>query len=182
MQNKKTNISGKTVSPDLVCLAEITSPHGIRGNLKLKTYTEHPTDISRYATFQDQSGVVYRLRLISTPTLHSAIVAIQGVNDRNQAEKLRDIKLYVKRADLPELEEEEFYHTDLIGMNVQDQEGKPVGQVQAVHNYGAGDFLDIMTISKEVCSIPFRKESVPFVDVPKRSITVDVSFLLSSKV
>lgn len=181
MHNKKINIAEKVVSSDLVCLAEITSPHGIRGNVKLKTYTQNSADIALYKVLKDRSGAVFKFRLISTPTPYSAVVALQGVDNRNQAEMLRGIKLYVTRAELPELEEEEFYHTDLIGMDVLDQQGNLVGQVQAVQNHGAGDFLDILTIAKEVCSIPFRKESVPFVDVAGQSITINSAFLLGSK-
>lgn len=181
MQNKKINITEKATPSDLVCLAEITSPHGIRGNVKLKTYTENPADIFRYKALKDQSGIVYKLRLISTPTPYSAIAMLQGVDNRNQAEKLRGVKLYVTRAELPALEEEEFYYADLIGMAVVDQAGTLIGQVQAVQNHGAGDFLDILTATKEIYSIPFRKESVPFVDVVGRSITIDIAFLLGSK-
>lgn len=181
MQNKKIDNLQKILPPDLVCLAEITSPHGIRGNIKLKTFTENSADIVRYKTVRDEAGTVYKLRLISTPTPYAAIVAIHGVNDRNQAEKLRGVKLYVARAELPELDAEEFYHTDLIGMCVLDHSGALVGQVHAVQNHGAGDFLEIMTATKEVFSIPFRKESVPTIDLATRSITIDRAFLLGSK-
>lgn len=181
MQNNRTDDVEKVSFQDLVCLAEITSPHGIRGNVKLKTFTENPADISRYKTLKDQSGTVYKFCLVATPSPYSAVITLQGVSDRNQAEKLRGTRLYVTRAELPDLEEEEFYHNDLIGMTVVDQARVLVGQVQEVHNHGAGDFLDILTTAKEICSIPFRKESVPSVDIAGRSIVINIAFLLNNK-
>ncbi|WP_032112241.1 ribosome maturation factor RimM, partial [Candidatus Paracaedibacter symbiosus] len=149
---------------------------------KLKTFTESPSNISHYNVLKDEAGAVYKFRILSTPTPFSAVVTLQGVTDRNQAEALRGIRLYVTREELPDLAEEEFYYTDLMGMAVIDLQGDSVGEVQAVHNHGAGDFLDIHLNSGDVYSIPFRKESVPTVDVAARSITIDKSFLLDSKV
>lgn len=182
MNNKGNNVSQKACNSDLICLAEITSPHGIKGAVKLKTYTKSPSDILYYKNLKDQMGNLYKVRILSIPTSSSLIVNLTNITDRNQAEKLRGVKLYVSRVDLPDLTEDEFYHADLIGMAVFDLDGNKLGELLAVNNHGAGDFLDIKMINLEILSIPFRKEAVPHVDVATKSIIIDPNYLLRGKV
>lgn len=166
----------------LICLAEVTSPHGIKGAVKLKTFTEHPSDITHYKELKDQAGIVYKYRILSTPSPHTLVVSLQGVSDRSQAEKLRGLKLYVSREEFPILDaEEEFYYVDLIGLPVIDVDGNSVGTLHTVHNYGAGYFFDIMLESGEIFSIPFTKEAIPVVDIKAKLVTINRTFLLESK-
>lgn len=182
MKDKNKN-QEKDASSLLICLAEITSPHGIKGAVKLKTFTESPLDITHYKELKDQAGVIYKFRILSTPSPHSLVISLQGVTDRNQAEKLRGLKLYVTRDELPLLkEEEEFYYVDLIGLSVIDMEGQTVGILHTVHNHGAGYFFDIMLESGEIFSIPFIKEAIPVVDIKAKLVTIDREFLLDGKV
>ena len=181
MKNNNNKSQEKDASA-LICLAEVTSPHGIKGAVKLKTFTEHSSDIAYYKELKDQNGIVYKYQILATPSPHTLVVSLHGVKDRNQAEKLRGLKLYVTREDFPNLEtEEEFYYIDLIGLSVVDVQGVNVGTLHAVHNYGAGYFFDIMLGSGETFSIPFTKEAVPFVDIKAKKITIDREFLLDSK-
>lgn len=180
MKNNKKSSELRSLS-DLVCMAEVTSPHGIHGAVKLKAFTQNSSSLSHYKTLRDQSGTPYKVQILSTPTPFSAVVTLEGITDRNQAEELRGLKLYVQRDQLPALEEEEFYYTDLVGMKVVDLQANHLGKVKAVHNHGAGDFLDVESFGGEVYSISFRKETVPLVDVAARSLVIDAAFLLDSK-
>ena len=163
-------------SSNLVCLAEITFAHGIKGAVKIKAFTENPADLARYQDLKDQHGAVYKFRVLSTPSPHSLVVAMEGVTSRNQAEQLRGVKLYVSRDALPPLAEEEFYYADLVGMAVVDVERNPVGTLHAVHNHGAGYFFDIMLESGEIYSIPFTKEAIPVVDIQAKLVTIARAF------
>lgn len=165
----------------LICLGEITSAHGIKGAVKLKVFTADPEDILSYGPLLDQSGKVVQLRIVRTVSADSLIAIVQGIGDRTAAETLRGIKLFVPRAQLPETEEDEFYHTDLIGMTVETTEGDVIGQIKSVENHGAGDFLEIMTPDCASLTILFTKEAVPLVNLKDRKVVVLSEHLLSTK-
>jgi 16S rRNA processing protein RimM len=121
------------------------------------------------------------VRLISENTL---IARIEGTQDRSQAENLKGLKLYVERDQLPSLPEEEFYHTDLIGLPVQTLEGESIGHVRHVNSFGAGDFLEIVSADYRVYTIAFTREAVPLIQLPEKEkggvIQVDGRFLLDA--
>ena len=153
----------------MILVAVISGAHGIRGALKIKTFTETPENILNYNPLKDNKGHPYILKLLRGGTPDRLIVSMEGVDNRNQAEQLRGTKLYIDRAQLPALEEEEFYYADLVGLPVQDIEGHQVGKIQAVNNFGAGDFLEIsidvfnndLQVDPRGYTIPFTKEAVP---------------------
>lgn len=181
--NNNNKFQEKDSGSSLICLAEITSPYGLKGAVKIKTFTVHSSDISHYKLLKDQNGMVFKYRLLSMPSPQSAIITVEGVVTRNDAEKLRGTKLYINRDDLPALEdEEEFYYADLIGMVVIDKDGASIGVVYAVHNHGAGDFFDIKVNAGQIFSIPFTKQAIPVVNIKEKSVTIDPVFLLDSKV
>lgn len=181
--NNNNKLQEKNSGSPLICLAEITSPYGLKGAVKIKTFTEFSSDISHYKLLKDQNGAIFKYRLLSMPSPQSAIISVEGVVTRNDAEKLRGTKLYVSRDDLPQLEdEEEFYHADLIGMTVVDKDGASIGSIYAVHNHGAGDFFDIKVNAGQIFSIPFTKDAIPIVNIKAKSVTIDPAFLLDSKV
>ena len=165
----------------LICLAEITSAHGLKGAVKLKTFTALPTDLAAYKQLQDQTGRFFTLRILSVTSPSSVIVSLKGIADRTQAEKLRGTRLYVDRAGLPPLEEEEFYYSDLTGMTVITTTHQLIGIVDSVQDYGAGAILEIKDATGSFYSTPFTKEAVPHVNLDTRQLTVDAAFLLNNK-
>jgi 16S rRNA processing protein RimM len=168
----------------MILLAVIAQAHGIQGAVKVKTFTQDPANIVAYGPLHDEQGREYSLKLIRVSSEDSLIASIKGVSDRNQAEALRGTKLYVERSQLPDLIEEEFYHSDLIGLSVQDLEGQDIGRVSAVSNYGAGDFLEIMDSGHHHYTISFTRQAVPIVQLPEKGrkgmIKVDRQYLLES--
>ncbi len=124
-----------------ICVGKIVGPHGLRGLIRLRSFTEDPEAIARYPVV-DAAGLSRRVTL-KTPMAEEFIVEIEGVNNREQAEALRGQQLFVSRDKLPELKQREYYLADLVGLRVEDAAGKAVGSVHAVHDFGAGILLDI---------------------------------------
>jgi 16S rRNA processing protein RimM len=170
----------------MILLAVIGAAHGIQGAVKIKTFTQSPENILAYGALRDEKGYEYLLKLVRIVVPDSVIVRVEGIHNRNEAEALRGTKLYVERTQLPDLVEEEFYHSDLTGLAVQDLEGKAIGQVRAVSNFGAGDFLEIIGVGGHLYTISFTREAVPLVRLSKNGaegyIQVDHRFLLHPEV
>ncbi|MBW8309334.1 MAG: ribosome maturation factor RimM [Candidatus Paracaedibacteraceae bacterium] len=164
-----------------VCLAEITSPHGVRGAVKLKTFTEYSEDVFDYPTLRDQGGHLYKLNLFAPKHNDLLVVMIDGVASREAAESLRGTKLYVDRSELPETDDNEFYYEDLVGLAVEDQSGEAIGIILSVQNYGAGDFFDIKTAHSEIYTLPFTQEAVPEVNIGANKIIINKEYLLGGK-
>jgi 16S rRNA processing protein RimM len=168
----------------VILLAVVASAHGIQGAVKIKTFTEKPESIFSYGKLQDERGHQYALKLIRLVSENSLIARIEGVEDRSQAESLKGVKLYVERNQLPHLPEEEFYHADLFGLPVQTLEGDTIGHVRNISNFGAGDFLEIISTDYRVYTIPFTREAVPVIQLPEKGregvIQVDGRFLLDA--
>jgi 16S rRNA processing protein RimM len=178
---EKQPINSFQEASNQVCLGVVTGPHGIRGAVKIKTFTVNPKDITTYGPLRDEKGVVYRLKVISQPGPDLVVVHIDGVKDRNQAELLRGCRLFVERNALPTTNDDEFYYSDLIGLAVRTTEGNDIGVITSVNNYGAGDFLEAQAQDGQVFTIPFRKEAVIGVDLSSRQVTVSAEFVLSTK-
>lgn len=178
MANKK--ITDPTLK-NPVCLAEITSPHGIRGAVKIKTFTEYSEDLFEYKTLRDGSGNIFKLKLFAPKHNDLLVVTVNGVTDRDGAESLRGTQLYVDRSELPETDADEFYYEDLVGLIVEDSVGTVLGEVLAVQNYGAGDFFDIKTPDSEILTLPFTKEAVPEVRLDDRKLIINPEHLLGGK-
>jgi 16S rRNA processing protein RimM len=162
-------------SPDrLVCVAQIGAAHGVRGEVRLHSFTEEPASVVEYGLLDSEDGRRFQIAN-ARPAKDALIVRFEGVNDRNAAEALRNIKLYVPRARLGETGEDEFFHADLIGMTAVDRNGAAMGTVSAVHNFGAGDLLEItQPDGGEPLLLPFTKACVPRVDVAGRAVMIDV--------
>ncbi|MFZ5789468.1 MAG: ribosome maturation factor RimM [Pseudomonadota bacterium] len=148
-----------------VLIGVIAAAHGVRGLVRVKSFTAEPDGIAAYGPVTDASGKrVFRLSLAGK-TKGGALLRIEGVADRNAAEALKGTKLYVDRAQLPALEgEDEFYQTDLVGLRVEGRDGRTLGHVKAVLNYGAGDVLEIGD-GRTSLLLPFTKKVVPVVDI-----------------
>jgi 16S rRNA processing protein RimM len=168
----------------MILLAVIGAAYGIRGAIKVKTFTQTPKSIFAYGSLRDEKGKGYSLKFLRPAPPDCVIATIEGVADRTQAEALLGTKLYVERDQLPDLMEDEFYHSDLIGMKVYDLKGQDLGHLKAISNFGAGDFLEIVDADYHLYTVPFTRAAVPFIRLPTKEseggIQIDGSFLLDS--
>lgn len=168
--------SGGPVAAGLVCLGTIAGAHGLRGLVKVKSFTEDPEAIAAYGPLTDAAGT--RRFDISIVGQHkdTLLAAVVGVVGRDRAETLRGTRLYVPRDRLPPPEEDEFYHADLIGLSAETADG-PVGTVRAVHDFGAGPMLEIALASGAAPLVPFTRDAVPEVDVAGGRVIIDSTML-----
>jgi 16S rRNA processing protein RimM len=158
----------------LVLLGRIAGAHGIRGEVVIHAYTAAPEDIGAYGPLTDAGGARSLELKIVRVTAKGVVARVSGVRDRNAAEALKGVELYVDRERLPAAAEGEFYHADLIGLAAVDAAGDAVGEVVAVQNFGAGDLLEIrLAGSAKTELVPFTEACVPVVDVrAKRAVVV----------
>lgn len=172
-------VSGTNRPPGegLICLGVITGAVGVRGEVKVKTFTEVPEAIGDYGPLTaGRSGMSVALRAIR-PIKGGVAARIDGVNDRNAAEALKGEQLFIRREALPKTEEETYYYADLIGLSAQNEAGEKLGVVKAVHDFGAGDMLEVVLEpgvggKERIVMIPFNRESVPVVDVAGGRVVV----------
>lgn len=158
-----------------VLVGAVAGAFGVRGEVKVKSFTDQPEDVFDYAPFCDEAGRVI-LTVQSWRHIKDGFAAyVVEVTNRDEAQALKSTKLYARREVLPDLEPDEYYQADLVGLAVEDLEGSPLGQVKAVVNYGAGDLLEISGTpgAKGVWLLPFTLEAAPHVDMIKRRITAD---------
>jgi 16S rRNA processing protein RimM len=150
---------------DRICVAQIGAAHGIRGEVRLRSFTEDPMAITSYGPLESEDGArrfeIEALR----PSKDLFVARLAGVNDRNAAEQLTNVKLYVSRERLPPAAEGEFYHADLVGLAAVTPDGTSLGTVTAVHNFGAGDVIEIKPENGETLLVPFTDTTVPEVDI-----------------
>ncbi len=148
-----------------VCVGVVTTAHGVRGDVKLRAFTAEPEAVAAYGPLQDASGE-RQFRVTDLRVTPKGVVAhFAGIDDRNAAEALRGVELWVDRAALPATDEDEWYVEDLQGLEVVDERGRTVGRVRAVVDYGAGDVVEILAGGGEELSLPFTRERFPEVDV-----------------
>lgn len=153
-----------------VCIAKILTAHGVRGLVKIHCYLENPADLERFNPLQSENGKSFNLRL-KNPMQDFYLAEIEGIKDRNDAEKLRNTELFIDRASLPDLEDGEVYYEDLIGLDALDTDGTVIGKVIAVENFGAGDLIEIQPVSGKTFYLPLAE---PFVtDIQETSLRVD---------
>lgn len=158
---------------DPVQLAVIGAAHGTRGELRVKTFTGDPMALADYGPLYDVTGRAFEV-LDIRPSKTVVVVRFRGVNDRNMAEALNGTTLFIERSQLPrDLDEDEYYHSDLIGLEVIDAEGKGYGKVSAMFDFGGGDLLELSIPGKRPMLIPFTLAAVPNVDVKAGHIVVD---------
>ncbi|MBV8736848.1 MAG: 16S rRNA processing protein RimM [Alphaproteobacteria bacterium] len=156
-----------------VCVGIITGPHGVTGAVRIKSFTERPEDIVAYGPLIDESGTRrFELRLIGAAK-GVLIARLPGIDDRNRAEALRGLRLFLPRAALPTPEPEEYYHADLIGLAAELADGTPIGRVRAVHDFGAGDTLEIERQGAPPAMVPFTRAIVPIVEIEAGRLIID---------
>jgi 16S rRNA processing protein RimM len=155
-------------------VARIGAAHGVRGEVKLWAFTEDPVAVASYGPLETEDGArTFEIESLR-PAKDHLVVRITGVGDRDAAERLRNLDLFVPRDRLPPIEEPDtFYHADLVGLDVVTADGGQVGTVHAVHNFGAGDILEIMPIGRGApVMLLFTDATVPKVDLAARQIVV----------
>lgn len=158
-----------------VLLGQITAAHGVRGHVVVRTYTGAPEDIASYGPLQDEAGERQFDIAVVRVTPKGVIARVAGIADRNAAETLRGTRLFTERERLPPTDADEFYHSDLIGVKAVRPDGAPIGEVIAVHNFGAGDILEIrMAEGRSTEMVPFTRAFVPDVDLAGGRLTVDL--------
>jgi 16S rRNA processing protein RimM len=164
---------GGRICPGLVCLGQIGAAHGVRGEVRLHSFTADPSAITAYGPLETEDGRVFEIETLR-PAKEHFVARIAGIADRNAAERLKNTKLYVPRERLPEPDEpDEFYHADLVGLCVVDLAGQKRGTVIAVHNFGAGDLIEVTPEGGGKTELlPFDATHVPTVDIAAGKIVV----------
>lgn len=162
-----------TADNSLVLLGHVSTAHGLRGEVLIKTHTAEPKAIAAYGALCDETGARRFDVKVVRVTEKGVIARLGGVGDRTAAEKLKGTKLYVARAQLPAAAEGEYYHADLIGLDAVSERGEPIGHVVAVQNFGASDLLEIrLEGTRQTEFIPFTDAAVPTVDIAARRVVV----------
>ena len=156
-----------------ICVAQIGGPHGIRGEVKLKSFTADPMAVKDYGPLQTEDGSVNFEIEAARPAKGHLVVRLRGVGDRNAAERLTGLKLFVPRNRLPPPAAGEFYYADLIGLSAVTADGTEIGTVVAVHDFGAGDILELRPpAGGTTIMLPFTDAFVPSIDIAGGRIIV----------
>ncbi|OAF00827.1 16S rRNA processing protein RimM [Bradyrhizobium centrolobii] len=158
--------------PALVCVARIGAAHGVRGAVKLWTFTEDPFAVRRYGPLVTKDGRRQFEVAQAREAKDHLVATFTGVTTRDEAERLNGIELYVAREKLPATDEDEYYHTDLIGLAAVTTTGDALGRVVAIHNFGAGDIIEIAPPKGTTLLLPFSNAVVPEVDVAGGRIVI----------
>lgn len=164
--------TGMTMSDELICIGAIAGAFGVQGEVRLKSFCADPAAIADYAPVTTQDGSrSFSIKL--TKSLNGAFAArLGGIATREQAEAMKGTELYVPRDRLPGLPDDEYYHSDLIGLMAVDTGGAELGRVASVQNHGAGDIVEIRS-PKGAILVPFTRAAVPTVDLATGRMIVD---------
>lgn len=162
---------GKLKNP--ILMAVIGAAHGLRGEVRVKTFTGDPLALGDYGPLRTQDGRVFTVAELR-PGKTVVVARFAEVRDRNSAEALTGTELFVEREALPgDLEEDEFYHADLIGLKARDAAGTVLGRIAAIHDFGGGDVIELRLADGASAMIPFTREAVPALDIQAGFIIVD---------
>ncbi len=168
---KAAGIMAKLENP--VLMGVIGAAHGIRGEVRVKSFTQDPLALGDYGALSTQDGRSFTIADIR-PAKTVVVARFKEVRDRDAAEALAGTELFVERALLPQdLDEDEFYYADLIGLEIRDLEGAAIGKVAAVHDFGAGDIIEMRRTNGGSVMIPFTRTAVPTVALKDGHIVVD---------
>jgi 16S rRNA processing protein RimM len=157
-----------------ICVARIGAAHGVRGAVKLWTFTEDPLAVKRYGPLVTRDGA----RSFEVATAREAkghlVATLKGVATREEAERLNGLELYIARDKLPEPDPDEYYHADLIGLAAVTTSNEPLGRVIAIHNFGAGDIIEIAPPHGPTMLLPFNNAVVPSVDLAGGRVVIEL--------
>lgn len=161
------------MSDDLICVGSIGGSFGVRGDVRLKSFCAEPSDIANYSPLTLENGRSFTVTLLG-PVKNGYSVRLSGISTKEEADALSGEKLYARRAQLPALPDDEYYHTDLEGLEVVDTGGVTLGHVKNVQNHGAGDLLEVHGPNlKTAVLLPFTVAAVPTVDLQAGRIITD---------
>jgi 16S rRNA processing protein RimM len=160
------------MSPAQICVARIGAAHGVRGAVKLWTFTEDPLAVKHYGPLTTKDGT----RQFEVATAREAngylVATLKGIATREEAERLNGVELYIAREKLPDTDEDEYYHADLIGLDAVSAADEPIGRVIAIHNFGAGDIIEIAPPHGTTMLLPFTNAVVPTVDLGSGRVVI----------
>lgn len=151
--------------PRDVLLGAIIGPHGLKGEVRVKTFTANPETLGAYGPLRTEDGRAFNITHARSSKPDEVIIRFAEIGDRNAAEALKGTELFISRAALPDAEADEFYHADLIGLRAEDGEGRVLGAVCAIHNFGAGDVIEIKRDDGDSVMLPFTREVVPVIEI-----------------
>ena len=157
-----------------ICVARIGAAHGVRGAVKLWTFTEDPLAVKQYGPLMTKDGArQFEVTHVREAKDH-LVATLKGIATREDAERLNGIELYVARDKLPETDEDEYYHADLIGLAAVSAADDPLGRVVAIHNFGAGDIIEIAPAKGPTMLLPFTNAVVPTVDLAGGRVVIEL--------
>jgi 16S rRNA processing protein RimM len=160
--------------PSQICIARIGAAHGVRGAVKLWTFTEDPLAVRRYGPLVTKDGTrQFEVTHVREARGH-LVATLKGIATREEAERLNGLELYVARDKLPETDENEYYHADLIGLAAVNAAGERLGRVIAIHNFGAGDIIEIAPPDGATMLLPFTHAVVPTVDLEGGRVVIEL--------
>ncbi|UPJ50034.1 ribosome maturation factor RimM [Bradyrhizobium sp. 200] len=157
-----------------ICVARIGAAHGVRGAVKLWTFTEDPLAVKHYGPLMTKDGArQFEVTHVREARDH-LVATLKGIATREDAERLNGLELYIAREKLPETDEDEYYHADLIGLAAVDAANAPLGRVTAIHNFGAGDIIEIAPTHGPTMLLPFTNAVVPTVDLAGGRVVIEL--------
>ncbi|WP_338830120.1 ribosome maturation factor RimM [Bradyrhizobium sp. 27S5] len=156
-----------------VCVARIGAAHGVRGAVRLWTFTEDPLAVKDYGPLMTKDGTRQFEVTHAREAKDHLVVTLKGVASRDDAERLNGLELYIPRERLPETDDGEYYHTDLIGLAAVTTSEQPLGKVIAIHNFGAGDIIEIAPPQGATMLLPFTNAVVPTVDLAGGRVVIE---------
>jgi len=163
-----------TLGSKQICVARIGAAHGVRGEVRLWTFTEDPLAVLNYGPLATKDGS-RRFEIARAREAKGHLVAVfKGIADRSAAERLNGIELYIARDQLPATDDDEYYHADLIGLAAETTAGEPLGRVVAIHNFGAGDIIEIAPPAGVTMMLPFTNAVVPTVDIAGGRVVIEL--------
>jgi 16S rRNA processing protein RimM len=160
-------------SKELICVGVITGARGLKGEVRIKSFTADPKGISSYGdVFEENGRACYQVRIIGQAK-GQLLAYLNGIEDRDAADSLKGIRLYVPKSSLPETGKDEFYFSDLVGLRADLVNGGSLGKVKEVHDFGAGAILEVVGGEAGTVMVPFTRASVPEVDKEAGRVLID---------
>jgi 16S rRNA processing protein RimM len=157
-----------------ICVARIGAAHGVRGEVKLWTFTEDPLAVKRYGPLATKDGARQFEVTQAREAKGHLVATLKGIATREDAERLNGLELYIAREKLPATDEDEYYHADLIGLAAVTPANEPLGRVIAIHNFGAGDIIEIAPVNGATMLLPFTNAIVPSVDLKGERVVIQL--------
>ncbi len=162
-----------TVEGQAILVGVFGAAQGVKGEIRVKSFTADPAAIAAYGPLTARDGR-RSFRLVAVRSLKDdmLVARVEGISTRSEAELLTNVELFIDRSHLPAPDDDEFYHADLIGLVAELTDGRVLGTIRAVENFGGGDLLDIAPPSGEAFLVPFTKAFVPTVNIASRRVVI----------